>query len=209
MMRVSALELVLTAERQRRQASNTGTGFARPVLREQTEDAVNAPFLVSNSRGSFVLGRRHPTESTVRFAFTERPITEETPLLVELFRALWATSVQQSWSNRCSSISQATARMVALGLEASALIVSTTFLEEACGKALTDEDAERLMMMQGFVAEVEGVKVLASGLPTGTAILASPRASLGTYIRADDQVAILIRRADRSLVLVGEDGSVA
>jgi len=99
--------------------------------------------------------------------------------------------------------------MVALGLEASALIVSSTFLEEACGKALSGEDAEKLMMMQGFVAEVEGVKVLASDLPAGTAILASPRVSLGTYIRADDNVAILIRRADRTLVLVGEDGSVA
>lgn len=208
-MRVSALELVLTAERQRRQASKTGAGFAQPVLREQVEDATNAPFLVSNSRGSFVLGRRHPVEGSVRFAFTERPITEEGPLLAELFRVLWATSVQQSWPNRCSSISQATARMVALGLEASALIVSSTFLEEACGKALSGEDAEKLMMMQGFVAEVEGVKVLASDLPAGTAILASPRVSLGTYIRADDNVAILIRRADRTLVLVGEDGSVA
>ena len=37
--------------------------------------------------------------------------------------------------------------MVALGLEASALIVSSTFLEEACGKALSGEDAEKLMRL--------------------------------------------------------------
>ncbi len=62
-MIVAALELVLTAERQRRQASRTGTGFASPVLCERVTDALDAPFFVSNQRGSFVLGRRCRTRS--------------------------------------------------------------------------------------------------------------------------------------------------
>lgn len=209
MMRVSALELILTAERQRRHASKTGAGFARPVLREQHEDAAGAPFLVSNSRGSFVLGQRRSSDGTVRTAFVNCPLDKESLLLAELHRALWETSVQHNWPNRCSSIAKATARMAALGLEPGALIVSTPFLEEACGKALSVEDAEKLMLVQGYVAEVEGVKVLASDLPDGKALLVTSRALMGVYVRSEDHLSILLRRVDRSLVLVREDGGVA
>jgi hypothetical protein len=58
-MRVSALELLLETERIRRQAAvTTGVGFAVPALYEFPVEAVMAPVLVSNSRGSFVLGAR-------------------------------------------------------------------------------------------------------------------------------------------------------
>jgi len=205
MMRISTLELVLTAERQRRQASKTGAGFARPVLCERVEDVANAPFFVSNSRGSFVLGQRRSSDGTVRMAFVNCPMDKESLMLIELHRTLWATSVQHNWPNRCSSISQATARMAALGMESGALVVSSSFLEEACGKALSVEDAEKMMLMQGYVAQVDGLKILASDLPTGTAILTSPRAQAGIYVRSEGHLAVLIRRANRSLVLVGKD----
>lgn len=204
-MRVSALELLLETERIHRKAAvTTGVGFAVPALYEFPAEAGMAPFLVSNSRGSFVLGSRS-RDGHVRLAFSECPLDEEGAMLAELHRVLWGISVQHGWANRCTSIAQAIARMKALALEPKVLVVATSFLEDACGEPVTLEDAEKLMMAQGYVAESDGIRVLASDLPAGLAILAASREVTGVYVRVDDRLGVMVRKADQSLVLVGNE----
>jgi hypothetical protein len=204
-MRVSALELLLETERIHRKAAvTTGVGFAVPALYEFPAEAVTAPFLVSNSRGSFVLGARS-RDGYVRLAFFECPLEDEGPVLTELHRVLWRISVQHGWPNRCTSVAQAIARMKALALEPKAIVVSPSFLEDACGEPVTLDDAGKLMMAQGYVAESDGVKVLAADLPPGSAILAATRAVVGVYVRVDDKLGLMVRKADQSLVLVGDE----
>ena len=200
-MRVSALELVLETERIRRQASVTGAGFAVPALYQYPAKPDEGPFLVTNARGSFLLGRSK--YDIIRLAFSECPLGGESRLFSELHRVLWGISVQRQWSNRCSSIAQAVAQMRESGLEPRAIVVSPSFLEDTCGTPLTLEEAEEMMLAQGHVAESDGVKVLAAGLPEGAAFVAT--ASVGVYFRIDQHLGVLIRRADRSLVLVGDD----
>jgi len=199
-MKVSALEIALGTERVRQQAAVKGVGFAQPVLCEQPVRPEEAPFLATNLRGSFLPTFRSG-DGVIRFAFTECPLGAEDSLVSELYGVLWKNSVQQGWSNRCNTLSQAKARMEALGMQPKACIVGPSFLEEA--GELTKEDADKLMMFKGYVAEVEGVKALASGLSAGKAILMASPSQVGDYVRVGDYLGILICQADRSLVLVG------
>lgn len=200
-MKVSALEIALGTERVRQQAAVKGAGFAQPVLCEQPVRPEEAPFLATNLRGSFLLTPRS-RDGVARFAFTECPLGTEGVLVSNLYDALWKISVQQGWSNRCNTLSQAKARMEALGVQPRACIVGLPFLEEA--GELTEEDADKLMMFKGYVAEVEGVRALVSGLSAGRAILMASPSQVGDYVRVGDYLGVLICQADRSVVLVGD-----
>jgi hypothetical protein len=93
--------------------------------------------------------------------------------------------------------------MESQGITPRSFIVGPSFLEEAAGKSLSEEDLNKLMRLQGHITEVEGVKVLASCLPPGKAILTTVPSQVGQYIRTGDYLGLLICRANRSLVLVG------
>jgi len=204
-MRVSALERFLSIDRVRQQtAVKTKAGFARPVLCEQTMKEDDGPFLATNLRGSFLPSRRS-LDGVVRFAFTECPVGSEGKLLTELYDVLWRTSVQQGWGNRCIDLGQARPLMETLGVTPGAFIVGPSILASATGKDLSEEDIDKLMRYQGFVAEVDGVKILASDLPEGKAILATVPSQTGLYVRSGDYLGVLICRANRSLVLVGAE----
>lgn len=202
-MKVSALEIVLETDRVRQQtAVRTHAGFARPVLCEQAVGVDEGPFLASNLRGSFLPTRRS-SDGNARFAFAECPIGAEDRLVVELFDVLWRTSVQHDWPNRCRSLDEAKVRMEALGMVPRAYIAAPSLLDAASDKELSGDDADKLMMFQGHVAEVDGIKILASGLPDGRGILTSIPSKTGRYVRSGDFLGVLVCRADRSMVLVG------
>jgi hypothetical protein len=202
-MKASTLERFLSTDRVRQQtAVKTRAGFARPVLCEQAMKEEEGPFLATNLRGSFLPSRRS-LDGMVRFAFTECPVGAEGPLLTELHRVLWDVSVQQGWSNRCTDLQQARLLMGSSGVTPRAFIVGPSVLAEATGKNLSEEDVDKLMRYQGFVAEVDGVRILASDLPDGKAILAAIPSQVGLYVRSGDYLGVLICRANLSLVLVG------
>ncbi len=202
-MRVSALEILLGTERIQQQTTEKAkVGFARPVLCEM-EIGNDGPFLATNLRNSFLPTRRSDN-GTVRFAFTECPIGQEGSLLNELYEVLWKTSVQYDWPNRCTSISEARTRMVTLGMEPKAVILGLLDLEKTIG-AITEDDADKLMLTQGHIAEVGGIKALAADLLPGRAILSSTPSQVGHYVRSGDHLGILICQADRSLILVGDE----
>lgn len=171
-------------------------GHSRPVLCEQEVGPDDGPFLATNLRGTFLPTSRS-LDGVARFAFTECPVGEEDRLLSELYDVLWKASVQQDWSNRCISLGQARERMVSLGLEPRTFIVSLSFLKD-----LSTEDADKLMQFQGYVTEVEGIRILASTLPPGRAILVATPIQAGLYVRSGDYVGLLVYHANRSLILV-------
>jgi len=88
-------------------------------------------------------------------------------------------------------------------MEPTSIVVSLSFLEDACGMSITLEDAEEIMLAQGYVTESDGLRVLAADLPVGGAFVVTSPSVVGTYFRVDQHLGVLIRRADRSLVLVG------
>lgn len=103
---------------------------------------------------------------------------------------------QHGWSNRFSSIAAARAGME----EPRLLVVSDTLLQDIGGD-LTPDDAKKLMMTRGYIVESDGLRVLAGGLSSGAMVLGAP-SKTGTYIRSGDWLSVLIRQADRSVMLV-------
>jgi len=216
MIRTSALERMLHVERVRRQSSTswnrdpTGVhgGFRVPVLQECTVPADAGPFVATNRRLSLVLVPRSK-DGSVRFAFAECPLEDEWKLLGELYQVLWRLSEEHQWPTRCTSISEAKRRMEASGMKPRHLAVPVPLLEEACGTAFSVEDAEKTMTMQGFIAEVDGLQVLAADLPEKTALLSTGPELVGMYTRVDNWLGVLVQRANRSVMLVGGADAVA
>lgn len=203
----SILERLLATERYPRRAAVSG-GFARPTLFERAAPEGGAPFVASNARGGFLPVRASAT-GYIRSGFSEVDLGEEEAFFAELYRALWALSVQHGWPNRCTSISEAIARMGTFGLVPRFLAAPLSLLREACNRDVPSEEAEELMKSQGFIAEVDELRVLlAPQLAPSTAVLATLPNLVGAYTRVDDWLSLLLYRADRAMVLVG-DGSVA
>jgi len=97
--------------------------------------------------------------------------------------------------------------MVSFGLEPKALTVPFSTLKEIVGEELTEEEADRLTLSKGCVTEVNGIQVLSArqALRKGEALVTTARAMVGHYTRVHTYVGVTILRADKSVVLVGED----
>lgn len=200
----SILERLLVTERVPRRATRSGD-FARPAICEGSAPHNGGPFVASNARGRFVVV---PSSSsgTLRSGFSDVELEDEGNLLSALFTDLWTLGTVRSWPNRCSNIVDAVAHMSTQGLEPKFLVVGRELLKDACGKSVSISDAEKMMQTQGFVAEINGTRVLVSAHLAGYAALLTTAPSLvGVYTRADDCLSVLIHRADRSIVLVDRE----
>lgn len=201
-MRLPVLERILCVERLRRQASLSG-GFSVPVMLQWPVGPEESPFLVSNMKGRFLLGRRS-REGDTRLAFFSCVTEEEEAAFRRFLEDLHRISVDGGWGNRCTSVRGAQAFMVGQGLEPKMLVVPYSMLR-AVGVDVSLEEAENLMLAQGCVAEVEGLRVITSTvLSSGSAVLSTAPALVGTCVRVDDRLGVLIRQANRSIVLVGD-----
>lgn len=178
-------------------------GFSIPAMSERAATKDEGPFLVTNMRRTFLPTRRS-SDGNVRFGFSECLPEQDGALLAELYQVLSELSHRQGWTNRCRGLSEAAERLRMLGADPFHLVVGPDQLAEACGKTVSIEDAEKMMLAQGFVAEVSGVKVLAGPLPPGAAMLTASPSQLGIYTRVDDRLGLLIKRVDRAVVLVGD-----
>lgn len=200
-MRATVLERLFQTDRLRRRS--TTAGFAVPGLFERAVLEHQAPFVASNMRSSFILTRRS-IEGNVRHGFSEVSVDDEDRLLVELFRVLWDLGRTHHWPNRCNSIEQARATLEALELGPEAWVVPFSLVEEIAGEPLSREDAEMLMVEQGYVAQTsDGIRVMVAELPADTAMLCTY--PLGYYTRVDNWVGLLVCQADRCAILVGDD----
>jgi len=82
-------------------------------------------------------------------------------------------------------------------------MVPLALLSEVCGRPVRPEEAEKMMSLKGFVAEVDGLRVLAStGLPDGAAIVAAAPGDVGVYTRVGDWLGLFFKRVDRTIALV-------
>ena len=196
-MKYSVLERILHVERYRRIDD-------RPVVLRFLSSSEEGPWLTSLSKGD-VVPTKLAKDGTVGQAFFECPIDEDDNFLGKLFRTLVEVSHANGWRNRASSIDEAFRLMVSLGYEPSTLIVPFDTLQQVCGSDLSEEEAERITMVRGYVVEMEqGVRVVSArrALPSGAAILTASKSFVGYYSRARDYMGVTLCRADRSLVLV-------
>jgi hypothetical protein len=201
-MITSAFEGFLVPERLRRKAAREG-GFAIPAMQERPMGVVDTPLLVTNARRSFV--QAVPSrEHVVRYGFSECPLEDESNLLGEFYRILWSTSETQGWVNRCKTIAQAKQILESFGLLPRTLLVPFATLHKVCGQEISLDEARKLTVSQGCVAEVDGLKVLFSDLCEGQLILGTSPPLVGVYTRIDDHVGLVFRKIDQSVVLINE-----
>jgi hypothetical protein len=199
-MPYAALERMLRTERYRQRAGSTG--FSTPGLCRTPVDPDAAPMLATNMRGTFLPTRRD-REGFGPFGFSLCPVGAEGPLLIDLHRVLWGLSVREGWKNRCTSIQEAVDRLHAARVEPKSLVVSETHVSTW---ADFDIDAARTAMsVQGYVAVVNGMQVLLSDLPEGSAFVAASPSLTGVYTRIGDHLGVLLQRVDRALMLVQGD----
>lgn len=193
----TALERLLITERHRRQANqSTLTGFARPVISERVLDPGLEPLAVTDARGCLVPTKVSRARGMARYGFFECPPEEEGALLPQFFSALWAMSEASGWSNRCSSLAEASAKMK---LEARSIVVPYGLVEQV--SSLTRSEADQLMSAQGYISKGDQ-QILVADLPEGHAVLAASPTLLGFYTRIDDQVGVLLTRVDQTIFLV-------
>jgi hypothetical protein len=188
------LDRILSTERLRqRTAEVTKDGFARPILCEHTVKPEDAPFLVTNMRGAF-LSVRPSKDQVIRFAFTECPFEGEGALLRQLYDTLWETSVRNGWSNRCTTLSQAKVLMESWEMQPQRLVTTLD--------GLSQEGVSEMMRCRDCLTEVDGLKVLPSDLLLGQSMLTASPVQVGLYVRTGEYLGILVRQANRSIVLV-------
>jgi hypothetical protein len=85
------------------------------------------------------------------------------------------------------------------------VVIPFSLLKEACGEAMSIEDVEKLMLMQGYVSKTGDLYILIGDLDPGTAILTAAPKLVGTYTRSDTALALQFFRVDRAVVLVGRE----
>lgn len=196
-MAASVLDRVLVVDRERPIASKYG-GFSEPVIHERAVDADSGPFVVTTTKGPFVTTRVRK-EGVVWSGFTECPVRDEGRLIKSLYKHLHA----QAWDNKRPSVSESVDLVSMRGLEAKALIVSSSILSDACGRSVSDDEAEKLMWSQGHIAEVNGLQVyLCSDLDPGTGLVLAAPLLTGVYVRSAYSLAVMLYRADTAVALV-------
>lgn len=199
-MPTTALEALLETDRHRRRATDD---VATMVVNERTALADEGPFFVSNMRKDFVqTGLR--SGGVVWAGFSQWDLHEEEDALQTLYQRLQVLSEVRRWTNRCRTVVEAVERMKTFGHTPYALVLAFETLKDTCGVDLSPEEIRKLMFAQGRVAEVDGLSVYAStGLRGSQAIVATKPNLVGLYTRVDTSLALMVRRADKSLVLVG------
>lgn len=194
----TTLERLLTPERERRQADlSSQAGFAVPGLKERPLDFDQEPLLVTNMRAQFVPTRISRERKVARYGFSECLLEDEPALFRILLKTLWNLSEEKGWTNRCTTLAEATARMRSQGMAPTTAVISYDFIEEK-----TREELDNLMAEQGYVAEFEGVKVLAADIPKGAGLLTASPSLAGFYTRIDDRLGVLLTRIDTAFQVV-------
>lgn len=186
-------------ERYRQRAAPDG-GFSVPMMMERDAEAKHAPFLVTNTRGQFVLSPRS-REGKARYAFFSCEIQDEPKLLPSLYATLLSHSRTPGWPNAAGTVSEAMGRLAAPG----SIILATSLVQSICGDGFTAEQIATLMRVQGHVAIVNGVQVLAADLPVDSALVTAQPEDLGVYTRVGDYLGVQLFDVRRTIVVVRPD----
>jgi len=209
-MHARILDTVLQPERQRRYMARND--FALPLLVEWPVSDEWSPILVSNSKGALLTGKPFgdPRSRVVRAGFFPCTLEEEAAVLRSAHTSMWQLSCTQGWGNRAKSVPEALSLLIRNGYPPGTLILSNKDYQRFSAAYPKDPwpsiaDAEKRMGVEGFVLEIEGVRVGIGALAKGTGVLFSPPMTSGVYIRSDDCLALLFTSANRSIVLINEN----
>jgi len=173
----SVLAQLFVVERHRPRAGKVG--FSIPTLGETLGvDSSIEPLLVTNMRGTFV--RTHVSkDGCVRYGFSECTLDQEPNLLCEFYRTIIREGEKEGWGNKVDSIPQALEKMIGFGVT-----------------------PKRLVVPLNFSGAYEGLEVIKSALPEGSALVLSQSENAGNYIRTGDNVAIVAQRVSAQFVVV-------
>jgi len=186
------------------QASIRSGVSARPALNELEVPEDVEPLIVTNAARQFVPTRRSVTRGVARYGFSEVPVEEEEQLVIELYMSLLDYSLRNRWGNRCNSVTEAVARLRRSELEPALLVVPESVLPDICGPDFDPTWAAQMMKAQGYVATVDNMQVMTADLPAGAALVSTHPESSGLYTRVGDYLGIMIQRADRAFMVVGD-----
>lgn len=209
-MPVSILSRVLVCERhnmrmpEKVEASMRSGVSTRPLFNEVVVSEDVEPLLVTNADRRFVPTRRSSTRGVARFGFSEVSLDEEPAILAEMYMSLLDISLSHGWSNRCNSVSEAVDRLRGSSIEPAFLIVPESVLPDICGPQYDAAQTAGRMMRQGYVAVVDKMKVLPADLSPGSALVLAAPSFFGLYTRVGDYLGVMIQRADRSVMVVGD-----
>jgi hypothetical protein len=162
------------------------------------------PLLVTNAARRFVPTIRSKTRGIARYAFSDVPLEDEPALFAELYMSLLEASLVNGWKNRCSSVVEAVDRLAADDFEPGFLMVSAEKIPDICGPDYDSAVVEQLMMTQGYVTVVNGIKVLPAELSPDAAVVTASPEMLGLYTRVGDFLGIMLQRVNRSIMVVGD-----
>ncbi len=200
---MSVLSRMLTTQRYRPRAANVG--HATPVLHEVPLTEEVLPLLVTNARQLFV-----PThlsrDGNARAGFSEVPVDDEPRLVYALALALLAR-YRHEGCPMAQGLAEANRWMRASKVLPSTVIASVSSVARRAG--LPVEEVRRLQAKQGFVVQQEQTQMLALDLPDRMLLLCASAPELGQQVRVGDHVAVMLYRADRSVLLAVDDAQDA
>ena len=177
---------------------------SRPILNELEVQEDVGPLLVTNAARRFVPTKRSAVRGVARYGFSEVPLEEEPQLVIELYMTLLDFSLRNHWANRCNSVSEAVTRLRGAGLTPTFLVVPESVLPDICDASFDPEWAAQMMKAQGYVATVDNMQVMTADLPPGAALVCLDPKLTGLYTRVGDYLGIMIQRADRAIMVVGD-----
>lgn len=193
-------DLLLKPERYRQRAAPDG-GFSVPMMMERDVTARQTPLLVTNTRGSFVYSPR-ARDGKGRYAFFLCPIADEAKLLPLLYTQLETLGRTPGWPAPATSVSEAVGRL----RKPTSIILSQSLIQSICGDGFTPEQVSTLMSIQGHVAIVDGMQVLAGDLPRDSALVTVEPADLGVYTRVGDYLGLQLFDVRQTIVMVKPNG---
>jgi len=195
----TALERILQTERIRQRAARLG-GFSVPAMNEVGMEAVNAPLLATNMKGSFLL--TCPSKDGVaRYGFSHVPVGTDDKLLSELHRVLSEISERENWGTRCKSVPEALLRMSSLGLEPKFIVVGPARLNDLFeGKTL--ENAWDSMKSGQNVGTYQEVPTLLAELPGTAALVCTAPPLVGYYTRIGEHLGVLLQKVNQTIMVV-------
>jgi hypothetical protein len=173
------------------------------MMMERDVEMKHEPLLVTNTRGQFVLSRR-TRDGKGRYGFFECPLEDEAKLLPVLYTTLLTYCRTPGWPTPVPSVAAALDRLPM----ARSIVLSSSLISSICGEGFTPEQVATLMKVQGHVAIVNGIQVLAGELPENSAIVSVEPASLGVYTRVGDYLGLQLFDVRQTLVVVRPDGMV-
>lgn len=196
----TALERVLLTERVRQRAARLG-GFSVPAMNEVGMEAVNAPLLATNMKGTF-LPTRPSKDGLARYGFSHVPVGTDDTLLVELHRVLLALSEQGGWDNRCKNVTEAVERMGGFGLEPKSVVVGPASLPGLLEGTSVEQAWQAMKAGEPVGTLQDEVSVLLADLPGTAALVCAAPPLVGYYTRVGEHLGILLKRVNQTLVVV-------